>query len=930
ISAEPTTPVEPEVATEVMPTVASPDLFSTVSTPFTPEETALEEDLFEPTVLTEEPLALAEDNLVEEALATDEPIADEFIGDGMSANEVIADEQVEDSLLEDQLLEDESLEDSLLEDQLPEEELPEDTTDLIDHNQRQAESNLVSAVDESDSMFESELENAESEGAELEAALDIEDLMDEPQSDLSGDLSDKSSSDRYRLDEITSDDLNTDDLGADDLSAGDLGADEPNSDELNSDELVLEAPGLEDYDMEAREVSPTADEQEHFSVIEAALSEEALSEESDADADTEPPRKQLSEEALIDALDMSALAAGYGLSLHDSSHNDIEDDDTGGDDIGVYDAGVGGYAYQPEGEITLDLPDAANYSQQGEAFEGGAEDYGAENYGTEDYAETSYSGALPSGSLSSELPYSEQDSGHQSDYQSGYEADLANAALGLADPTEEEDYDYDGESYSHEEYENDPAYYLEGEEDAEEEFEYENIAQIDEGEVQRQREQWQQQSKGNPFIFVAAAGFVAVGLVGYVVTRPCLVGGCDRIQTAQQTGDEALASLGRNSSLDEVKESQQQLRRSIQLLTPIPVWSPHHSEAQAILPEYERQIVSLDWVTDAQSQAYGAAVKSQNPPHALSTWEEIADEWRESIASLESVPTDSPVRLLSEAKLVEYRANLSTILVRIETESSAEVSLRRAQQSASQATAIVDTATTLEDWETALESWKTAVDSLKGIPQGTKAYAEAQQILPEYEADYLEVREQAEKERSADRSLSTAKELAADAQRAKSEGAWTVSVEKWKSAVNQLTNVPQASLAYSEVETLTSLYTSELAEAEASQLVSLRFQPIEPSFYLVCGETVTQKCTYSVQGSSVRVDLFQGYDAVIDQSITPPNQRAGGLTDDVLISQSNQLLQQITLLSTQAQIPVELYSAEGNFMALYRPDLDGFTRNRDT
>ena len=76
----------------------------------------------------------------------------------------------------------------------------------------------------------------------------------------------------------------------------------------------------------------------------------------------------------------------------------------------------------------------------------------------------------------------------------------------------------------------------------------------------------------------------------------------------------------------------------------------------------------------------------------------------------------------------------------------------------------------------------------------------------------------------------------------------------------------------------------------------------------------------------MRLDLFEGYDAVINESITPPPQRTGLDSDAQLVSQSNRLLQQVTLLSTQSQVPVELYDAEGQFLARYRPDLDGFVR----
>jgi len=284
------------------------------------------------------------------------------------------------------------------------------------------------------------------------------------------------------------------------------------------------------------------------------------------------------------------------------------------------------------------------------------------------------------------------------------------------------------------------------------------------------------------------------------------------------------------------------------------------------------------------------------------------------------------VRPLAERKLVEYRANLSTILVRIETESGAEVSLRQAQAAASRATQQTSQADSLESWEAILGDWSTAVENLKRIPQGTQAYGEAQKILPEYEEKLIEARSRVEQEQSARRILLRAEDFAVAARNAEEEEQWTVSVENWTQSVFQMREVPDTSLAYQDAQSMLTVALGALEAAENNVQVSLRFQPIEPSFYLICGANGLQKCTYSIKSGKVRMDLSRGFDSVINASITPPPERAGFDSDTQLVGQSNQLLQQITLLSTQAQIPVELYDANGDFLARYRPDLDGFVR----
>lgn len=540
----------------------------------------------------------------------------------------------------------------------------------------------------------------------------------------------------------------------------------------------------------------------------------------------------------------------------------------------------------------------------------------------------------PSGYVQLEGMHSEDDMDVEAGYQpEELEPDLESEELESEELESEEleseygpsAYEYETEEADSEASEEDSDYALKS--DGEENHPFEAVALVDEGEVQRQGEQWQQQSQGrNPWIFAGALGFVVVGVLGFVLTRPCNFGQCDRIQVAQTQGDQAIDDLRLNDSLAGVDRSRAQLQGSIQLLEPIPPWSRHYRQAQRILPEYQDQIEALDQVSEAQDKAFRAAVNSQNPPHPVSTWNRVVSDWRTAIQALETVPATSLVGDLAERKLVEYRANLSTIKLRIDAESKAEVNSRQAQQAAVLGTQKAEKASSSEDWEAALTAWETAVNNLKQIPQGTSAYSEAQKLLPDYQKTLEAIRDRTQQERSDSRSLSRAKQLAASAQRAETDQQWTRSGQNWTTAISQLKSISEGTQAHSEAQPLLVLYASALSKAESNLAVALRFQPVEPRFFLACGTTSSQKCTYAVQGGNVRLDLFQGYDSVISQSITPPNQRAEIAPTAQLVSQSNQLLQEITALSTQAQVPVELYDAKGDFLARYQPDLDGFVR----
>ncbi|EDX84541.1 hypothetical protein S7335_2238 [Synechococcus sp. PCC 7335] len=276
----------------------------------------------------------------------------------------------------------------------------------------------------------------------------------------------------------------------------------------------------------------------------------------------------------------------------------------------------------------------------------------------------------------------------------------------------------------------------------------------DKGIATVEAEQWQgkrssQRSGKKAWAFVGLLGILMTGILGFGLTRPCSIGQCDRLETARIESDEALAQLRQDNSAASIQAAQQSIRRSIQQLEPIPVWSSYYDEAQTAILEYERQLNALDLVSVAQGTAYSAAVQSQDPPHSASTWEEIASQWQEAIVGLSSVPDNGPVYELAQTKLTEYRANLSTIRLRVRIESTAEENLSQAQQSATQAAQKSETAASAEAWETVVKDWQTAINSLRQIPQGTQAYFEVQEILPKYEQRLREARDRAEKERSA-------------------------------------------------------------------------------------------------------------------------------------------------------------------------------------
>ena len=427
-------------------------------------------------------------------------------------------------------------------------------------------------------------------------------------------------------------------------------------------------------------------------------------------------------------------------------------------------------------------------------------------------------------------------------------------------------------------------------------------------------------------LIAAGVGLAAVvGTLGYGISRPCVIGGCDRIQQAQSLGDAALIALRDKPTPQTVLDMGDQLNTVVRKLRPIPPWSPYRGKAQELLADYQGEADLLNAVADAQKNALLAANESQNPPHPIAHWEGIAERWRGTIAQLEEIPTGSPIHTAFVApKLIEYRTNLATIEGRILAEKTAEENLNQAQLTASLAEDQSEIANTLSAWQTALDSWDKAVKQLRQIPQGTMPHGEAQQLKPKYEADLAEVRARFQQEQAADQFYNEAISHATTARQYESEEQWTLAMLSWRDAITQVKGVPKGTSRYTDGQNLLKTYEPALSKAQENLRLALRFRKAEENFSRICDPTF---CDFGLKGGTVQLALAKDYDALADFSISDPNTRPGSIpASDQMIADVNQLLQEVINIGKRTQLPIELYGSEGGFIARFSPELEGYVK----
>ncbi|TVQ13179.1 MAG: hypothetical protein EA368_02595 [Leptolyngbya sp. DLM2.Bin27] len=425
---------------------------------------------------------------------------------------------------------------------------------------------------------------------------------------------------------------------------------------------------------------------------------------------------------------------------------------------------------------------------------------------------------------------------------------------------------------------------------------------------------------------LAALILVGSGAFVYALTRPCVVGGCDRLTWASEHYDLAQITLIGTPTSDDLTTAQLDLQTAIDLLTPIPTWSSHYEVAQADLQRYQGSIVHLNAILQALALANEAANLSQTPPHPVERWVKVHLLWQQAIDRLESIPSDSPLFDFSQQKLREYQSNYSAIGRRIVAEEEAEANFNTAIQTGNLARQRMDTANSLAGWQLATKEWQAAIRGLSLIPQGTMVYGEAQAQLSEYQQQLNRVTNRAALEEAGAHNYHQSVQAARAAAAYEAKSQWTLALSHWRQAVGSAQQIPADTILAAEGAVLLETYQPALANAQNRLRTAVALQTLTTSLAQICELSATP-CTVSEDSSQVRVVLSSQYADPLRQAITPPVADGTFTFTNQLSPGAQRLIEQIITTSHQVDRQVAIYDAQGGFVARYRPDLGGFIKN---
>lgn len=437
------------------------------------------------------------------------------------------------------------------------------------------------------------------------------------------------------------------------------------------------------------------------------------------------------------------------------------------------------------------------------------------------------------------------------------------------------------------------------------------------------REQWLR-----PRSMIGLAVGLLIGGIGlYGLTRPCVVGDCTPLQTAQQLSQESMQAIAADASAAAVMTAYQQVVEASYLLSTIPPWSSYREAAQSLLVSYESQAEVLAQIVSAQEQATAAAELGLNPPHPLEVWHEVQGLWQGAIAQLEQVPADSFATSLAQSKQAEYQTNLVAINRRIVVEQEAQNKVKTARDTAKLAEAREGIATSVESWQLAYVTWQVVVNQLQAVPQGTMAYAEAEQLLAIYRPYLAAARDRHTQEAISVRAFNQALTLAEQARVLEQQRQWSQAVEVWQEALTNAQQVPNNTSYNDQATPLISSYTTALTQAQDRLRVAVGMQSAKTDLDRICSGT-PRICNYTLESEVIQVYITADYDQAVEQAIAATEMTGDYQTRAGVMAHVNSLLRAIAAISENSQLSIELYNSDGSLFGTYIPRLSGYVAER--
>jgi hypothetical protein len=420
-------------------------------------------------------------------------------------------------------------------------------------------------------------------------------------------------------------------------------------------------------------------------------------------------------------------------------------------------------------------------------------------------------------------------------------------------------------------------------------------------------------------IALAGGSLTLMAGLAYGLSRPCVIGKCVVLQEAKQFSNQLPESLANATSAQEIIGWQQQLQKHIRQVKAIPPWSWQHGRAQDWLAANQEASAEFARLQDAFRKATQAAQLSQNPPHSVERWQEVAAKWKQAIADLESVPQDASFADLVAEKREEYRHNLRAIRAEIRAEQEAQEQLDDAKAAVATAQTREGVAGSWESWQRVYSSWQRAIERLQQVPSGTQAYQEAQSLLASYKSELGQARDRKNQEAMAAKLQNQAMNAAQQAKELEQKGNWSEAVSSWRNAIRSAQQLQQHAGYGSKAQTLAQTYQTELQTAQKKLQTAQLLQQARSSLMSICMGS-PKICEYNASADVISVRLASNYVQRVRTTVMEANSNDRKQILSQVDSHVRGLQAALEGISDSVGIPIAVYDPFGGLIDTYNPN----------
>ncbi|SKB16107.1 conserved hypothetical protein [Planktothrix sp. PCC 11201] len=416
---------------------------------------------------------------------------------------------------------------------------------------------------------------------------------------------------------------------------------------------------------------------------------------------------------------------------------------------------------------------------------------------------------------------------------------------------------------------------------------------------------------------IAAVLVVVFGCI-YTVTRPCVMGECQEMDTARDFSQKSKQTIETVSSSKAPALASEDLQSGIKLLETIPFWSPRYPEAKALLSVYRQEYNELNSVVKALNVAAKASEMGQNPPHSVADWTKMQSMWEEAIAFLDQVPNSSIVYPFAQARWQQYRANLGDVRNRLKLERDGEQILATAKKTAQVAEARQGVAKYAESWQQVFETWQTAANTLSTIPYGTTAHQSAQVLLARYQPKLEAARDRKTIEQVGLDAYNQAISNSEQAKLLEQRGAWSEAVTYWSRAVSYGKQVPVSSSYSAKIKPLLTTFNESWKRADIQNQIASRLEKARQDLGKLCSGN-PKVCNYSVTENLITVRLTSEYVNQIQSTAKNADQAGDSKKRSEAEKHVQTLKVALETISQNAKISLEVYGANNEKIATHVP-----------